>query len=100
MRGQDLLTALADELRSLASELVQAYDVGNDPAAATHAADSYVTSVKRLSEAAGYMGLSGVQRLCASVITNLHNLDVDDVDARLLVRPFFTEWASLLESHL
>ncbi|HEV8443472.1 MAG TPA: hypothetical protein VGQ27_08320, partial [Steroidobacteraceae bacterium] len=75
MRGQDLLTALADELRSLAPELSQAYDVGNDPAAAVRAADSYVTSVNRLSEAAGYMGLAGVQRVCASVLLNLQDLD-------------------------
>jgi chemotaxis protein histidine kinase CheA/ActR/RegA family two-component response regulator len=100
MRGQDLLTALADELRSLTPELAQAYDVGNDPAAAAHAADAYVTSVNRLSEAAGYMGLAGVQRACASVLVNLQNLDPGDVDARLLVRPFFIEWAPLLESHL
>src|SRR4051812_13485598 len=100
MRGQDLLTALADELRSLASELAQTYDVGNDPAGAAHAADSYVASVNRLSEAAGYMGLTGVQRACACVVTNLQSLHPDDVDARLLVRPFFTEWAPLLEAHL
>src|SRR5689334_8046454 len=100
MRGQDLLTALADELRGLAPELAQAYDLGNDPQAAARAADSYVTSVNRLSEAAGYMGLAGVQRVCASVLTNLANLDAGDVDARLLVRPFFTEWAPPLESHL
>ena len=100
MRGQDLLTALADELRSLTPELSQAYDVGNDPAAAMRAADSYVTSVNRLSEAAGYIGLAGVQRVCASVLVNLQNLDPSDVDARLLVRPFFTEWAPLLEAHL
>src|SRR5437763_8732654 len=99
MRGQDLLTALADELRSLAPELAQAYDVGNDPAAATRATDSYVTSVNRLSEAAGYMGLAGVQRVCASVLANLQDLDPNDLDARLLVRPFFIEWAPLLESH-
>src|SRR6185369_11148860 len=100
MRGKDLLTALADELRGLAPELAQAYDVGNDPAAAAHAAASYLTSVNRLSEAAGYMGLAGVQRVCASVLTNLQDLDPGDVDARLLVRPFFTEWAPLLEAHL
>ena len=29
MRGQDLLTALADELKGLAPELAQAYDAGN-----------------------------------------------------------------------
>ena len=50
MRGQDLLTALADELKGIAPELVQAYDAENDTGAASHA---YVTTVGRLSEAAG-----------------------------------------------
>ena len=100
MRGQDLLTALADELRGLAPELAHAYDAGNDPAAAAHANDSYVTSVTRLSEAAGYMGLEGVKRICASVLDNLRHLDANDPDARVLVRPFFTEWPGLLETHL
>jgi len=98
MRGQDLLNALADELRSIAPELAQAYDAGSEePAAAAHA---YVTTVTRLSEAAGYMGLAGVQRICASVVENLESLDANDADARVLVRPFFTEWAGLLEFHL
>ncbi len=100
MRGQDLLTALADELKGIAPELAQAYDSGNDPAAAARANDSYVTSVTRLSEAAGYMGLEGVKRICASVLDNLDHIDADDTDERVLVRPFFTEWAPLLEAHL
>ena len=61
---------------------------------------SYVTSVTRLSEAAGYMGLAGVQRIAACVLDNLQHLDADDQDARVLVRPFFTDWAQLLEAHL
>jgi chemosensory pili system protein ChpA (sensor histidine kinase/response regulator) len=97
MRGQDLLTALADELRGIAPELVQAYDAGNDAGAPSHA---YVTTVGRLSEAAGYMGLAGVQRLCACVLENLAHLDGSDPDERVLVRPFFTDWARLLEAHL
>ena len=97
MRGQDLLTALADELRSIAPELVQAYDAGSEAGASSHA---YVTTVGRLSEAAGYMGLAGVQRLCACVLENLAHLDGSDADERVLVRPFFTEWAPLLEAHL
>ncbi|HET9864594.1 MAG TPA: response regulator [Steroidobacteraceae bacterium] len=98
MRGQDLLTALADELRGIAPELAQAYDSGStEPAAAAHA---YVTTVNRLSEAAGYMGLQGVQRICACVLENLSHLDTGDADERVLVRPFFTEWAALLEAHL
>jgi chemosensory pili system protein ChpA (sensor histidine kinase/response regulator) len=98
MRGQDLLTALADELRGIAPELAQAYDSGTtEPAAAAHA---YVTTVNRLSEAAGYMGLEGVRRLCACVLENLAHLDGGDSDERVLVRPFFTEWAALLEAHL
>src|SRR5687767_4635041 len=97
MRGQDLLTALADELKGIAPELVQAYDADNDTGAASHA---YVTTVGRLSEAAGYMGLAGVQRICASVLENLAHLDGSEADERLLVRPLFTEWAPLLESHL
>jgi len=97
MRGQDLLTALADELRSIAPELVQAYDAGSEAGASSHA---YVTTVGRLSEAAGYVGLAGVQRLCACVLENLAHLDGSDADERVLVRPFFTEWARLLESHL
>jgi chemosensory pili system protein ChpA (sensor histidine kinase/response regulator) len=97
MRGQDLLTALADELRGIAPELVQAYDSGDQPGAPSHA---YVTTVGRLSEAAGYMGLAGVQRLCACVLENLAHLDGSDADERVLVRPFFTDWARLLESHL
>jgi chemotaxis protein histidine kinase CheA/ActR/RegA family two-component response regulator len=102
MRGQDLLTALADELRGIASELSSAYDLGSDSeaGAGSHANDSYVTSVTRLSEAAGYMGLDGVKRICASVLDNLSHLDANDADARVLVRPFFTEWAGLLEAHL
>jgi chemotaxis protein histidine kinase CheA/CheY-like chemotaxis protein len=94
MRGQDLLTALADELQGLAPELCNAYDSGSS------GDDSYVTSVSRLSEAAGYMGLGGVQRIAACVLENLRHLDSDDQDARVLVRPFFTEWAQLLEAHL
>jgi chemotaxis protein histidine kinase CheA/ActR/RegA family two-component response regulator len=97
MRGQDLLTALADELKGISPELAHAYDAEHDLAAAAH---SYVTTVNRLSEAAGYMGLDGVQRICASVVDNLQQLDANDADARVLVRPFFTEWARLLEEHL
>jgi chemotaxis protein histidine kinase CheA/CheY-like chemotaxis protein len=93
MRGQDLLTALADELAGLAPELAAAYDSGS-------ADDAYVTSVTRLSEAAGYMGLTGVQRIAACVLENLQHLTADDQDARVLVRPFFTDWAQLLEAHL
>ena len=102
MRGQDLLTALADELRSLAPELAREYDAGTTPDVAVRAQadDSYVTSVSRLSEAAGYMGLAGVQRIAASVLENLAHVDNDDQDARLLVRPFFTDWAQLVEAHL
>ncbi len=60
--------------------------------------DAYVTSVARLSEAAGYMGLAGVQRIGACVLDNLQHLDADDQDARVLVRPFFTEWAAAARS--
>src|SRR6186713_2824116 len=102
MRGQDLLTALADELRGLAPDLSGAYDLGVTPDARVreHANDSYVTCVSRLSEAAGYMGLGGVQRMAACVLSNLEHIDHDDQDARMLVRPFFTEWAQLVEAHL
>src|SRR6188472_791657 len=102
MRGQDLLTALADELKGLAPELKSAYDAGSsdDPGVRAHADDSYVTSVTRLSEAAGYMGLGGVQRIAACVLGNLEHLDDDDQDARVLVRTFFTDWPHLLEAHL
>src|SRR5687767_4861179 len=102
MRGQDLLTALADELKGLAPELAQAYDAGTtqDAGARAHANDSYVTSVSRLSEAAGYMGLEGVQRITACVLSNLEHINSDDQDARLLVRPFFTDWPQLVEAHL
>jgi chemotaxis protein histidine kinase CheA/ActR/RegA family two-component response regulator len=94
MRGNDLLTALADELKGLAPELASAYDSGSV------GDDAYLTSITRLSEAAGYMGLAGVQRIGACVTDNLQHLDTDDQDARVLVRPFFTEWAQLLEAHL
>jgi chemotaxis protein histidine kinase CheA/ActR/RegA family two-component response regulator len=102
MRGQDLLTALADELRGLAPELARDYDAGTTPdvAARAQADDSYVTAVSRLSEAAGYMGLAAVQRIAACVLDNLAHIDNDDQDARVLVRPFFTDWAQLLEAHL
>ena len=102
MRGQDLLTALADELHGMAPELVQAYDAGSaaEPGESARADDSYVTAVTRLSEAAGYMGLDGVQRIARCVLTNLEHLDDNDADARVLVRQFFTEWAPLLEAHL
>jgi len=101
MRGQDLLTALADELSGLAPELASAYDAGSTgDAQAAHANDTYVSSVARLSEAAGYMGLGGVQRIAAAVISNFEHLNANDQDARVLVRPFFTEWAQLLEAHL
>jgi chemosensory pili system protein ChpA (sensor histidine kinase/response regulator) len=102
MRGQDLLTALADELKGLAPELARDYDAGTTPdvAARAHADDSYVTAVTRLSEAAGYMGLAAVQRIAACVLDNLAQVNSDDQDARVLVRPFFTEWAQLLEAHL
>jgi chemotaxis protein histidine kinase CheA/ActR/RegA family two-component response regulator len=92
MRGQDLLTALADELRGLAPELAAAYDSGN-------ADDAYVTSVSRLSEAAGYMGLAGVQRIAACVVENLRHI-TEQQDERVLTRAFFTDWPRMLESHL
>jgi len=102
MRGQDLLTALADELHGIAPELVQAYDAGStaEPGDAVRADEAYLTSVTRLSEAAGYMGLNGVQRIAACVLANLDHLDDNDADARVLVRSFFTDWAPLLEAHL
>jgi chemotaxis protein histidine kinase CheA/ActR/RegA family two-component response regulator len=102
MRGQDLLTALADELKGLSPEIANSYDLGttSDADAAAHANESYVTSVARLSEAAGYMGLEGVKRIAACVLSNLEHLNANDQDARVLVRPFFTEWAQLLEAHL
>jgi len=102
MRGQDLLTALADELHGIAPELVQAYDAGStaEPGDAARADDAYMTSVARLSEAAGYVGLEGVQRIATCVLANLDHLDDNDADARVLVRSFFTEWAPLLEAHL
>jgi len=102
MRGQDLLTALADELHGIAPELVQAYDAGStaEPGDAARADVVYITSVTRLSEAAGYMGLDGVQRIASCVLANLDHLDDNDADARVLVRSFFTEWAPLLEAHL
>jgi chemosensory pili system protein ChpA (sensor histidine kinase/response regulator) len=100
MRGQDLLTALADELKGIAPELAQAYDSGNEPESCARANESYSSSVNRLSEAAGYMGLEGVKRICACVLGNLDHIDVDDADERVLVRPFFVEWAPLLEAHL
>jgi chemotaxis protein histidine kinase CheA/ActR/RegA family two-component response regulator len=102
MRGHDLLTALADELKSLGSELAQAYDFGtsSEAAARSQADDTYAAAVARLSEAAGYMGLAGVQRVAAVVVANLEHLDQDDQDARTLLRPFFTEWPAMLEAHL
>ncbi|MBC8026989.1 MAG: Hpt domain-containing protein, partial [Steroidobacteraceae bacterium] len=90
MRGQDLLNALADELRGLGGELAAAYDSGSD---------SYLVSVARLSEAAGYMGLAGVQRIVAAVTANLEHV-TQQQDERVLVRGFFTEWPALLEAHL
>jgi chemotaxis protein histidine kinase CheA/ActR/RegA family two-component response regulator len=92
MRGQDLLNALADELRGLTQELASAYDAGN-------ADDSYVTAVSRLSEAAGYMGLAGVQRIAACVLANLDHV-TQQQDERVLLRNFFTEWPRLLGKHL
>ena len=102
MRGQDLLTALADELAGLAPDLAATYDSGStgEPSAAVSANESYVASVSRLSEAAGYMGLGGVQRIAACVLSHLENINADDHDARVLVRPFFVDWAQLLEAHL
>src|SRR5690349_21856809 len=91
MRGQDLLTALADELRGLSPELSAAYDVGTD--------DAYVTSVSRLYEAAGYMGLAGVQRIAACVLANLEHV-TQLQDERVLTRGFFTDWPRMLERHL
>jgi chemotaxis protein histidine kinase CheA/ActR/RegA family two-component response regulator len=91
MRGQDLLTALADELRGLAPELASAYDAGID--------EIYVTSVSRLSEAAGYMGLDGVQRIATCVLANLDHISRQQ-DERVLTRGFFTDWPRLLETHL
>jgi chemotaxis protein histidine kinase CheA/ActR/RegA family two-component response regulator len=101
MRGQDILTALADELGGLGPELADSYDLGSteDLQAAAQANEGYASQVTRLSEAAGYMGLSGVQRICASVLGNLEQLP-SQRDERLLVRPFFTGWPQLLEAHL
>lgn len=92
MRGQDLLTALADELRAITPELSSAYDAGNQD-------DAYVTSVSRLSEAAGYMGLAGVQRIAACVLNNLEQIS-HEPDERVLTRAFFTDWPRMLERHL
>jgi chemotaxis protein histidine kinase CheA/ActR/RegA family two-component response regulator len=92
MRGQDLLTALADELRDLRPELAAAYDSGVSD-------DAYVTSVSRLSEAAGYIGLAGVQRIAACVLANLEHV-TQQQDERVLTRSFFTDWVRMLESHL
>ncbi|HUQ10898.1 MAG TPA: response regulator [Steroidobacteraceae bacterium] len=92
MRGQDLLTALADELKGLGPELASAYDAGI-------ADDVYVTSVSRLSEAAGYMGLAGVQRIAACVLENLQHI-TQQQDERVLTRGFFAEWPRMLETHL
>jgi chemotaxis protein histidine kinase CheA/CheY-like chemotaxis protein len=92
MRGQDLLNALADELRGLTPELASAYDAGN-------ADEIYVTAVTRLSEAAGYMGLSGVQRIVTCVMANLAHV-TQQQDERVLLRNFFTEWPRLLGKHL
>jgi chemotaxis protein histidine kinase CheA/ActR/RegA family two-component response regulator len=92
MRGQDLLNALADELRGLTPELASAYDAGN-------ADETYVTAVTRLSEAAGYMGLAGVQRIVNCVLTNLEHV-TQQQDERVLLRNFFTEWPRLLGKHL
>ena len=92
MRGQDLLNALADELRGLSPELTSAYDSGNSD-------DAYVTSVTRLSEAAGYMGLAGVQRIAACVLANLAQI-TSEQDERLLTRNFFTDWPRMLAKHL
>jgi chemotaxis protein histidine kinase CheA/ActR/RegA family two-component response regulator len=92
MRGKDLLTALADELRGLSPELALAYDAGTSD-------DVYVTSVSRLSEAAGYMGLAGVQRIAACVVANLEHV-TQQQDERVLLRNFFTEWPRILVRHL
>ncbi len=92
MRGQDLLAALADELRGLEPELASAYDSGTSD-------DVYVTSVSRLSEAAGYMGLAGVQRIAACVLDNLAHINQQQ-DERVLTRGFFADWPRLLETHL
>ncbi len=99
MRGQDLLTALADEVANLAPELAAAYDSGEDAESTARANDAYLTSVARLAEAAGYMGLAGVQRIAAAVTANLDHV-TQQQDERVLVRAFFTDWAHLLESHL
>jgi chemotaxis protein histidine kinase CheA/ActR/RegA family two-component response regulator len=100
MRGQDLLTALADEIGTLAPELAAAYDSGGeDPESVAHANEVYSTSAARLSEAAGYMGLAGVQRIAAAVIGNLDHV-TQQQDERVLVRAFFTDWPRLLEAHL
>ena len=90
MRGQDLLTALADELQGLAPRaLVREFDAGTTPdAVARERADhAYVTAVTRLSEAAGYMGLGGVQRIAACVLDNLAHINSDDHDARIAGAP-------------
>src|SRR4051812_31780518 len=101
MRGQDLLNALADELSGLAPDLAATYDSGasGEPEVVARANDAYSMSVARLSEAAGYMGLGGVQRIAASVLSNLDHV-TQQQDERVLVRAFFTDWAPLLEAHL
>jgi chemotaxis protein histidine kinase CheA/CheY-like chemotaxis protein len=102
MRGTDLLAVLADELKELGPELAREFDAsaGEDPAVASAAGEHYAQSVNRLNDAAGYMGLAGVQRICACVLGNLAQLDAEDRDARVLVRSFFTDWAPLVEAHL
>ncbi len=92
MRGQDLLTALADELRGLGPELASAYDSGSGD-------DQYIASASRLSEAAGYVGLVGVQRIVACVLANLEHIS-GEADERVLTRNFFADWPRMLEKHL
>src|SRR3982751_2146036 len=101
MRGQDLLNALADELSGLSPDLAAAYDAGaaGDSAEVARAHDTYSTSVAPLADAAGDMGLAGVQRIAAAVLANLDHV-TQAHDERVLVRAFFTDWAPLLESHL
>jgi hypothetical protein len=61
--GQDLLTALADELRGLRPNSRTTYDAGSGGwRLRAHANDSYVTSVSRF-RSRGLHGPAGVQRI-------------------------------------
>jgi chemotaxis protein histidine kinase CheA/CheY-like chemotaxis protein len=101
MKGSDLLLALADEVQSLTTDLAHSYEQWSTAEAdADELAGQFISAIERLAEAAGYMGLTGVQRIASVQLRNFLALADVEPEMRVLLKPWFCDWPTLLEAHL